>query len=86
MPNLLLVETAEGIADGLGGVGGKVALFGIELAASGSEGFLCLNFNLRQVETGDVREIAGDMLGERQEFGDFGVNFIGCRLPPRLGR
>jgi len=25
MPNLLLVEAAEGIADGLGGVGGEVA-------------------------------------------------------------
>ena len=77
MPNLLFVETAEGIADGLGGVGGEVAFFGIELASCGSECLLRLNFNLRQVEAGDVREIAGDMPGERQEFGDFGVHLSG---------
>ena len=77
MPNLLLVEAAEGISDGLGGVGGEVAFGRIKLAACGSERFLRLNFNLREVEAGDVREIAGDMPDERQEFGDFGVHVPG---------
>ena len=86
MPNLFFVEAAEGIADGLGGVGGEVAFGRIELAASRSERLLRLNFNLRQVEAGDVREIASDMPDKRQEFGDFGVHFIRYRLPPRLGR
>ena len=77
MPNLLFVETAGSIADGLGGVGGEIALGWIELAASGSERLLRLNFNFRQVEAGDVREIAGNMPGKRQEFGDFGVHAPG---------
>ena len=77
MPNLLLVETSEGIADSLGGVGGEVALGRIELAASGRERFLRLNFNFRQVEARDIREIAGDMPGKRQEFGDFSVHVPG---------
>ena len=67
---LALVEVAQRIADGSGGIRGEFAFGWIEGFCGAGEGFLGGHLDFRMGQSGDVGELAGDFRGE----GDQSIN------------
>jgi hypothetical protein len=61
MPDLALVKIAQGIPHGAGGVGGEIALRGIEKPGSMSKRLLSSDLDLGEGKAGDVLELTSDL-------------------------